>query len=262
MAFESNGSRKKRTKTCGQRNTSFWTSSNLFEQARNEVTGPNVDKTKDTLSVETTQKPVTTKREALSELARVYDPLGSVSPTTLVAKQLYREMCEAKLPWDGALTEQIRKRWNVWQLVISTTFIVPRSLAPFFQRVTAVTLHAFGDASKLGVSAAVYAVVEQQNGTTQGLVCSKSRLAKKSLTIPRLELVAAHMAKNLVMNVERTIDTVKVVAVHCWSDSTVTLYWINGQGEYRQFVSNRVAKIKEHAGTYTMASCFHRRKPS
>ena len=55
------------------------------------------------------------------------------------------------------------------------------------------------------------------------------------------------MAKNLVMNVERAIDTVKVVAVHCWSDSTVILYWINGQGEYRQFVSNRVAKIKEQA---------------
>ena len=59
------------------------------------------DKTKDTLSVETTQKPVTTKRETLSELAKVFDPLGLVSPTTLVAKQLYREMCEAKLPWDG-----------------------------------------------------------------------------------------------------------------------------------------------------------------
>ena len=70
------------------------------------------DKTKDTLSVETTQKPVTTKREALSELAKVYDPLGLVSPTTLFAKQLYREMCEAKLPWDGALTEQIRRRWE------------------------------------------------------------------------------------------------------------------------------------------------------
>ncbi|XP_028408718.1 uncharacterized protein LOC114531282 [Dendronephthya gigantea] len=206
------------------------------------------DKTKDTLSVETTRKPVTTKREALSELAKVFDPLGLVSPTTLVAKQLYREMCEAKLPWDGVLTEEIKKRWEEWQLVVSMTFTVPRSLAPFFQHVTAVTLHAFGDASKLGVATAVYAVVEQRNGTTQGLVCSKSRLAKKSLTIPRLELVAAHMAKNLVVNVERAIDTVvKVVAVHCWSDSTVTLYWINGQGEYRQFVSNRVAKIKEQA---------------
>ena len=54
------------------------------------------------------------------------------------------------------------------------------------------------------------------------------------------------MATNLVANVERALDTVNVSSVHCWSDSTVALYWINGQGEYRQFVSNRVAKIKDH----------------
>ena len=47
-------------------------------------------------------------------------------------------------------------------------------------------------------------------------------------------------------DVERALDTVNVSSVHCWSDSTVALYWINGQGEYRQFVSNRVAKIKDH----------------
>ena len=49
--------------------------------------------TKDALSVETLRKTTTTtKRAALSELAKVYDPLGLISPTTLVAKQLYREM--------------------------------------------------------------------------------------------------------------------------------------------------------------------------
>ncbi|CAB4001037.1 Hypothetical predicted protein [Paramuricea clavata] len=116
-----------------------------------KLLGRTWDKTKDTLSVETNQKPVTTKREALSELAKVYDPLGLVSPTTLAAKQLYRDMCKAKLPWDWALTEQIRRRWEEWQLAVSMAFTVPRSLAPFFQPVTAVTLHAFGDASKLCV---------------------------------------------------------------------------------------------------------------
>ena len=116
---------------------------------------------------------------------------------------------------------------------------------PKFPPITAVTLHGFGDASKIGVSATVYAVVQQGNNTTQGLVCSKSRLAKKNLSIPRLELVAAHMTSNLALNVECSIDTVKVSSVYCWIDSTVALYWLNGQGEYQQFVSNRVAKIKE-----------------
>ena len=35
-------------------------------------------------------------------------------------------------------------------------------------------------------------------------------------------------------------------SLHCWLDSTVALYWINGQGEYRQFIANRVAKIQSH----------------
>ena len=107
-------------------------------------------------------------------------------------------------------------------------------------------LHAFGDASKDGIAAAVYAVVEQASGTTQGIVCSKSRVAKKNLTIPRLELVAGHMVANLVANVEQAIGAEKVKSVHSWLDSTVAMYWINGQGEYRQFVANRVKKIREH----------------
>ena len=102
----------------------------------------------------------------------------------------------------------------------------------------------FGDASTRGDSAAVHAVVQQENGTTQGLVCSKSRLAKRISTIPRLELVAGDMAINLVTNVQLAIDLYPV-SIHCWLDSTVALYWIRGQGEYRQFVANRVHKIQQ-----------------
>lgn len=66
-------------------------------------------------------------------------------------------------------------------------------------------LHAFGDTSGSGISSAVYAVITQASavitqasGVSKGLIAAKSRLAKKNLTIPRLELVAAHMAANLV----------------------------------------------------------------
>ena len=52
-----------------------------------------------------------------------------------------------------------------------------------------------------GVSTAVYAVVNQELGTSQGLVAAKARLAKRSTTIPRLELISAYMATNLICNV-------------------------------------------------------------
>ena len=99
-------------------------------------------------------------------------------------------MCEAHHSWDTELPVEIAKQWKDWCLQLPPRFEVPRSLVPHQQPVKAITLHAFGDASKNGVSAPVYAVVEQDQATTQILVCAKARLAKQNITIPLLELVA------------------------------------------------------------------------
>ena len=143
-----------------------------------KLLGLSWDKSQDTLSVTTNkEEPASTKRGALSQLAKVYDPLGLVSPTTLPGKLLYREMCEANLAWDGEFPETLTKRWKEWYEQFPERYTVPRTLAPNQQLISSVSLHAFGDASKDGVAAAVYAVVEQEHGITQGLVCSKSRIA-------------------------------------------------------------------------------------
>ena len=73
----------------------------------------------------------------------------------------------------------------------------------------------------------------------------KARLAKQGLTIPRLELVACHMATNLANNVKEALEGYPVDQVYCWSDSTVALHWIGGEGDYKQFVHNRVRKIQD-----------------
>ena len=106
-------------------------------------------------------------------------------------------------------------------------------------------LHAFGDASGIGVWAAVYAVIQQPTTVSSGLVAAKSRLAKKGLTIPRHELVSGHMATNLVNNVKEPLEGFPVNRVVGWLDSTVALHWIRGNGEFKQFVENRVRKIQE-----------------
>ena len=90
-------------------------------------------------------------------------------------------------------------------------------------------LHVFGDASTYGVGAAVYSVVRQEDGITQTLVAEKARLAKRELTVPRLELVSAHMATNLVINVRNALKELPEPMIYGWLDSTVTLHWIVGK---------------------------------
>ena len=89
------------------------------------------------------------------------------------------------------------------------------------------------------------AVVRQVAGASQGLVTAKARLAKKNLTIPRLELVSAHMAANLVDNVRDATEGFPVVNVFEWLDCAVALHWIRGGRDLKQFVGNRVRKIQK-----------------
>ena len=124
--------------------------------------------------------PVTTKREMLRFLASIYDPLGIVSPISLVAKLIYRDLCDQRCPWDAELSPQISNSWRKLENALPEKVEVPHSITAFEEPIEAVHLHAFGDTSSEGTCAAVYAVVHQQSGVDQGLVTAKSRLAKKS----------------------------------------------------------------------------------
>ena len=98
--------------------------------------------------------------------------------------------------------------------------------------------------------AAVYAVITLASSVTQGLIAAKSRIAKKSLTIPRLELMSGHMTVNLLTNVRAALEGFHMMEdIQCWLDSNVALHLLNDDGEYRQFVANRVKKIQSHPNT-------------
>ena len=120
-----------------------------------------------------------------------------------------------------------------------------RALVQYQEPISSISLHVFGDASGLGVAATAFAVVSQPSDVTQGVVAAKARLAKQGLTIPRQELVACHTATKLATNVKEALEGYPVDHAYCWSDSAVALHWIRGEGEYKQFVNNRVRKIEE-----------------
>jgi hypothetical protein len=55
------------------------------------------------------EKMVFTKRGVLTKLAKIYDPLGFISPLTLTGKLIYRAACDTKNAWDGTTSRNPRK---------------------------------------------------------------------------------------------------------------------------------------------------------
>jgi hypothetical protein len=219
-------------------------------QGESKLLGLPWNKREDTLSVNfpfPDKLASVTKRGIPGNLAKIYDPLGIVSPVTLEGKLIYREACNQKIAWDTPLPENIATIWKTWEGDLPESVSTQRILASYQEPIEKVQIHAFGDASGKGISPAVYTVVTQESGTTQGLITAKSRIARQGLTIPRLELVAGHMAVNLAAYVRESLNGFRLDPdIQCWLDSTVALQWISDRGVYRQFVANRVRKIQSH----------------
>ena len=138
-----------------------------------KVLGLKWDKLRDILKISFPSEDVpATKRGILRKLARIYDPLGLVSPLTLVGKLIYRDVCDAKLPWDANPRSVQLEKWEVWERSLPKEIEVPRAIMKYQEPINEVELHSSGDASTKGFGAAVHAVVRQPSGTTQQLVAA------------------------------------------------------------------------------------------
>ena len=71
-----------------------------------------------------------TKRGVLGKIAKVYGPLGLVSPLTLEGKMLYRDACQKKMAWDAELPQELLKRRQKWEMKLPVKTEVPRALVP------------------------------------------------------------------------------------------------------------------------------------
>ena len=97
---------------------------------------------------------------------------------------------------------------------------MPRPVALNKKSITAVDLHVIGDASIVASCTTVYALFHQPSVTNKGLAVSKSCISEKNLTIPRLELVSAHLASNLIENVKAALKLCSIRSITGWTVST------------------------------------------
>ncbi|GFY67244.1 DUF5641 domain-containing protein [Trichonephila inaurata madagascariensis] len=61
------------------------------------------------------QKCAYSKREVLSEIARVFDPLGLLSPCVVFMKILLQELWKLNLEWDEPIPEDLNKQWAAFR---------------------------------------------------------------------------------------------------------------------------------------------------
>ena len=87
------------------------------------------NKEQDSLSITVPpEKATLSKRGILAKLAKIYDPLGLVSPETLSGKLIYRAVCDTKGAWDANLSSDLAKLWVKWESKLPESFTIPRSL--------------------------------------------------------------------------------------------------------------------------------------
>lgn len=192
-----------------------------------------------------------TKRKVLSEISKLFDPLGWMAPFVIKSKILMQQIWQHQncTDWDSPLPSDLLEQWCkiLEQVQSPISAQIPRWLG-LSDSVIRTELHCFADASMSAYCAAIYLRCINENGTiTCNIVAAKTKVAptRPLITIPRLELCAAVLATKLYEKVNKSI-AIKINQIYAWSDSKICLAWIAAEPmKWSVFVSHRVSKIQK-----------------
>ena len=187
-----------------------------------------------------------TKRQLYSYVAQIYDPLGLVSPYTVVAKFLIRDVAESCKGWDSKLPKGMGERVLRWTDEFSrlSEIQLPRNVS--LQGCKKQMLVGFCDASAHAIGACIYLVSSNDEETVSHLVMSKSRIKPAAVdTIPRLELIGAEILCSLMATVRMAYPEIAEENIYYFTDAAVVMYWIySGSTSQSIFVANRLRKVR------------------
>ncbi|XP_025264962.1 uncharacterized protein LOC112638118 [Camponotus floridanus] len=118
------------------------------------------------------------KRVILSEVSRLFDPLGLLGPAVVLSKLLLQDLWQLSIHWDESVPPDISTRWNKLksQFEDFNRLKIPR--IKFNSESQSTQIHGFCDASQRAYGACVY--MRTQIGPEEfgcKLLASKSRLA-------------------------------------------------------------------------------------
>ena len=189
-----------------------------------------------------------TKRNFL-KISTLFDSLGLLAPFTIRSKPLMQETWSAGTDWHEKVPRAIEQNMKKWfqELQILNYIKVDRCVRENEKHIeTNISIHSYSDASEVAYGAAVYLIVEYQNGgASSKIVVAKTNVAPlATVSIPRLELMAAILSLHLA-NTVAEVDKIDKWNVNYWTDSMNVLWWVrNHSRNFKPFVANRISEIQ------------------
>ena len=207
------------------------------------------------------------KRSILSKVSQIFDVFGFLAVYTVRAKIILQQLWQKKVDWFEELTDDCALKYIEWvnELSILESIKVPRCPFRMFEKVN-IQIHGFCDSSLDAYAAAVYVrVVFLSNDVQVTYLMAKTRVAPlKRLTIPRLELMAAHTLAKLASYVISCLKgTIEINNVYLWSDSKVALSWIaKPSTHWKIFIRNKVQDIHDLFSSSAWRHCPGMQNPA
>ena len=209
-----------------------------------------------------------TKRTILKTIAAHFDVFGFTGPILNRARLfLHTLQCDKSLGWDTKLSEESIKEWkNISSQVNSSPNVQVKRFVG--RRDGKFRLIAFTDSSKDIYGTVIF--IQDLNNLEVSFVLAKNRLVNKQLSgksIPSLEFQAISLGTDVLIDVYKElsgptcVDPVQITELILFSDSMVSLAWINSyshkldkMNKHSVFIRNRLERLNKlceiHPVTY------------
>ncbi|XP_026730678.1 uncharacterized protein LOC113495880 [Trichoplusia ni] len=190
---------------------------------------------------------VITKRSILSDIQRLFDPLGWIAPCLVMSKILIQQLWLEKVEWDEAVNPTLAEKWSTIRSDLENVngICINRWMGTSSSNKDCIEIHGFSDASVQAYGAVVYCRVTYSDGSVKtSIVAARTRVAPlKTISLPRLELCGALLLSRLLKQIGKALR-LPASQIYAWTDSSIVISWIFGDpNKWKTFIANRVVEI-------------------
>lgn len=196
------------------------------------------------ITLPTSENTHITKRSILSDIQKLFDPLGWIAPSTVMAKILLQKLWLEKITWDQNVNDTLSAEWRKMKQDLTSVNDIHVDTWLGTIDNTNIQIHGFSDASMRAYAAVVYIRTETNGKVETKLIAAKTRVAPlKTISLPRLELCGALLLSKLMKQIG-TAMKIPTSNMYVWTDSSIVIAWLCGDpNRWKSFVANRVVEI-------------------